>query len=141
MKEKSVRLPIVAESEIEVLAQELRLAFITNKVLLEDFKRPLKKYSDDSTISIFELSRIFQKKLPNLKKDSIVKLCRYVVEPRESPEVEFKELNEEIVEKVFPELLKLLDKCSLIDTDEALQLRADIESVTSSDISRKQRSA
>jgi hypothetical protein len=97
----------------------------------------LKKYKHEDVISMFELSRIFQRKVPSLKKDSIRKLCRYVIEDRTNTEVEFKELNEETVKKVFPKLFKIMKKCVIINTEEALKLRNDIHLVIWSCICRK----
>ena len=122
-------MPIVIENEVETIIEELKVASTVDKVNIENFKKLLKRYNDDDVISIFELSKLFERKFPSLKKDSTRKLCRYVIEERTNTKVEFKELNEEIVRKVFPKLFKLINNCMAIDTEEALKLRNTIHSV------------
>lgn len=100
-----------------------------DKVESNNIKNYLKKYNDKNTISIFELSKLFQKRLSNLKKDSALKLSRYFVESRENSEVNYNEFNEETAGKVFKKLYEILDKCNCINSEEMLKLCDSLDEV------------
>ena len=80
----------------------------------------MQKYDQHDTVSILELSRIIQRKRIGLAKETIIKLCRYLIEPRTKQEILFNEQAERLALQVFEQLVNFIGKYSWTEDEEKL---------------------
>jgi len=109
LKERTLIVPLVSDNEARVIAQEIRIIIILTKTSLESLRD---KYEDK--VSIIELARSIKKKV-KLSSDEIIKLCRYVIEPRTNNEITFSEFTESDTLSSIKKLFELIGNCSLND--------------------------
>eukprot|EP01022_Parablepharisma_sp_SALTPOND_P008811 TRINITY_DN136_c0_g4_i1.p3 TRINITY_DN136_c0_g4~~TRINITY_DN136_c0_g4_i1.p3 ORF type:complete len:761 (-),score=136.43 TRINITY_DN136_c0_g4_i1:30204-32486(-) len=111
-----------------------------NRTPLETFKKLLGKYHETDTISVFELSRVFRRKSVGFQKDA-TQLCRYLVEPRTRPEVEFNECAENVAAQIFQRLFDTLGGYVVFTSENESEIRSTISSVIFMHVKRVQKLA
>jgi len=109
---------IVAEDEVTLVKFELRARLILANVNKENFiKNLFAAHSSNKTISIKELAKELTRKPLELPYEQGLMLARYIMEPRNSPEVEVDINREQPLETLRQNLNKALEITYNIEED------------------------
>ena len=94
---REITKPIVDPLDLVYTKDAFKLWLIKSKIRLNDAKESLFcEYKPDERISIKELTKLFQRKPLKLTYSLAEALARYLVEPREKPEVVYNNYNEKL---------------------------------------------
>lgn len=92
---KSIVLPIISDNEGRNLIQEFRINLIHKKVQQQKLANLASKYDEKDAITMFEFTRILQRKpFEFTRKDSAVKIIRYLTESRSKPDISYSDFTE-----------------------------------------------
>ena len=111
---KESEISIISEKEGGSCMQELRILLIINKIPIKHLKQLLKRYNKEDTITVLELARLLKRRIKNIELDLLIKIARYLIEPRGSEVITYKEDIEKNAKETLKSLFKLIGDYELV---------------------------
>lgn len=112
-----IKLPALSKEEIKCEMNELKMNLILANITVEDLSRLFENYEGNDMITIFELQRNLKRAPLSLKGD-ILKIARYLIEPKNQNEISYCEMAEERIAVVLDHLASFVGNYTIFNDDE-----------------------